>query len=274
MYYSSKSGIEKFIEAIITIPIFISICIGILLTILFIWNYILSIIAIIASILIVCVIIYLIFRYRFYHKKCKHDTIGGEYNNKCNECINEKKEQERIKQLELEEKLKLEKIKRENEKKERNKLFKNKSFIRILTPKEFEFVLAYTFKQLGYSVVQTPYSKDGGKDLILYKNGIKELVECKHYNAKNTIGRPDIQKFFAAMIDESVRSGFYINTGKFTKDALNYANSKNIKCFNLDDLIKLMKKAFPDENNGILDSELSSLDKKEILRNLILESRY
>jgi len=49
-------------------------------------------------------------------------------------------------------------------------------------------------------------------------------VECKRYTSPK-VGRPDIQKFHSTMIDLNAVEGFYITTGKFTKQALKCADN-------------------------------------------------
>lgn len=89
-----------------------------------------------------------------------------------------------------------------------------------MTPQRFEASVAVLFRQLGYEVTQTPYSNDRGKDAIAWKDGKKYLIECKHYEAANVIGRRDLQIFVAAMKEENAEAGFYINTGRFAKTAI------------------------------------------------------
>ncbi len=61
-----------------------------------------------------------------------------------------------------------------------------------MAPLEFECAIAELFKRLGYEVIQTPFSNDGGKDAIARKDGKKYLIECKRYAPGNSIGRRDV----------------------------------------------------------------------------------
>jgi restriction system protein len=114
-----------------------------------------------------------------------------------------------------------------------------------MTPQQFEDAIAQLFRTLKYEVKQTPYSNDGGKDAILFKDGKKYLVECKKYNPDNTIGRPDIQKFVAAMHDEKAVGGFYVNTGKFSSDAKKYAGEHDILLYDAFTFPTLVLQAYP-----------------------------
>ncbi len=114
-----------------------------------------------------------------------------------------------------------------------------------MTSQQFEDAVAALFRKLGYAVKQTPYSNDGGKDAILTKDDKKYLVECKRYKGSNCIGRPDLQKFVAAMHDEGAVSGFYVNTGIFSSEAKKYAETHNIELFDRLTFPRLVNQAYP-----------------------------
>ena len=92
---------------------------------------------------------------------------------------------------------------------------------------KFEELVAKIMKKEGYeNIINTPGSKDFGKDLIMTgKNGDLVVVECKH---QNFVGRPVIQKLQGAMkheeakgINEKIR-GMVVTSGIFSKEAINY----------------------------------------------------
>ena|ERR1035437_1426455 len=114
-----------------------------------------------------------------------------------------------------------------------------------MTSREFEDAIAQLFRNLGYQVKQTPYSGDGGKDAILVKDGTKYVVECKRYGEANCIGRPDLQKFFAAMHHEGAVGAFYVNTGKFSPQAIEYAKTWPVTLYDRDTFPSLVTKAYP-----------------------------
>ena len=61
---------------------------------------------------------------------------------------------------------------------------------------------------MGYDVEQTPYTNDGGRDAVAQKDGRVFLIECKRYAADRTVGRPELQKLFAAMTEANADGGF------------------------------------------------------------------
>jgi restriction system protein len=118
------------------------------------------------------------------------------------------------------------------------------------TPFEFEVSVAKIFEALGYRTKVTPSSNDGGKDIIMYKSGKKYLVECKKYNRNNLVGRPELQKFFAAIVQEKAIKGYFITTSDFTTAALNYPVDVDdkVELFNGERLMELFHTAFPNQS--------------------------
>lgn len=109
--------------------------------------------------------------------------------------------------------------------------------LKSLDPFEFEKYIADIFRMKGYIADVTRRSGDGGKDIILSKDNVRSIVECKRYNATK-VGRPDIQKFHSAIIDSNAQNGFYITTGAFTSPAIEYAEDKSIKLIGGNELMK------------------------------------
>jgi restriction endonuclease Mrr len=101
--------------------------------------------------------------------------------------------------------------------------------LRGLSPQRFEDEIARMFERLGYVVKQTPYSNDFGRDVILSKGGEKFLLECKRYGAARQSGRPELQKFHSAMISDRAKRGFFVTTGSFSKDALEFSSTVSIE---------------------------------------------
>ena len=126
-----------------------------------------------------------------------------------------------------------------------NKWLSNSELYLQMDSRRFEDAVAALFRQLGYEVRQTPYSNDRGKDAIAWKDGKKYLIECKRYGPNNTIGRRDLQVFFAAMQEEKAEGGFYINTGRFAKTAKEYAVQTRIDLYDVERFQMLVNAAFP-----------------------------
>lgn len=112
-----------------------------------------------------------------------------------------------------------------------------------LNPYEFEDAIAHLFSELGYKVKQTPYSNDGGKDMILWKGRRKYVVECKRYEISRVTGRPSLQILLAAKHDEGADEAFFVTTGKFTRNAREYAEKNGIHIYDGSNLHVLVNRA-------------------------------
>jgi len=120
--------------------------------------------------------------------------------------------------------------------------------LRSLSPREFEDACSEMFRRLGYSVRQTPYSNDGGKDAVMTKDQRRYVAEFKRFARDKGIGRPHLQKFLAAMRDESADRGFFITTSYFADTAIAYARKNSIELVDAVKLVSMMREAFPDSD--------------------------
>jgi len=89
-----------------------------------------------------------------------------------------------------------------------------------ITPAEFEELTADVLRALGYRARVTPYSQDGGVDVIAHKDplGIEPpqiMVQCKQ--RIGSVTAPDVQQLVGAGWGSLL---LYVTTGSFTKDAL------------------------------------------------------
>jgi len=122
-------------------------------------------------------------------------------------------------------------------------LSKSESYFKMGS-QEFENAIAALFTRLGYKVQQTPFSNDGGKDALAWKDGKKYLIECKRYAEDQPIGRRDLQILVAAMLEEKAEEGIYVNTGRFTGSAIAYALQNRIDLYDSTRLSALVNEAY------------------------------
>ncbi len=184
-------------------------------------------------------------------KRCAHGVKRGKEGG-CQHCLlEEQRRQEEWKayQLVLQRKKEIEQravaLRASELNALRKKWLSRTEFYLEMSPHRFEDAIAELFRELGYEVKQTPYSNDRGKDAIAWKDGKKYLIECKRYDADNTIGRRELQIFVAAMKEEKAQGGFYINTGRFAKTTLEYAAQEQIELYDGAALPALVNSAYP-----------------------------
>ncbi|MDF9761604.1 hypothetical protein OKW24_003377 [Peribacillus simplex] len=137
--------------------------------------------------------------------------------------------------------------------KEREKLEKLKNAadldnLKTMPHRDFEYYIADLFSSKGYEATVTSASGDGGKDIILRKDGYTSIVECKRYTTKK-IGRPEIQKFHSALIDIHANEGFYVTTSSFANTAVKYVANKPINLIDGQQLINIISEINLDKSN-------------------------
>lgn len=107
-------------------------------------------------------------------------------------------------------------------------------------PQAFEKYVADLYSKLGYETHTTKGSNDGGKDIVMYKDGECHVVEVKLYATNNKIGREKIQKLHSAMIDTNAQHAIYVTTSEFTQPAIEYAEKFNIKLITSHELVEMI----------------------------------
>lgn len=211
---------------------------------------------------------------------CPHTIRGGLKLQRCPQCVSELKKQELLQEEQAKaaaEKKKLEEEQRRREQERqrreqerRTELIRQASVLaneerkRIssnllrlhetllsLPSESFEDVVAELFRKNGYDVTQTPYVNDGGKDALAYKYGEKSLIECKRWGIDKKVGRPDLQKFFAAMVEETASKGFFVTTSSFSQPAIEYATAHNIELIDSSKLVAMMQEAYPQNGSSL-----------------------
>ncbi|MDT4737248.1 restriction endonuclease [Bradyrhizobium sp. WYCCWR 12699] len=84
-----------------------------------------------------------------------------------------------------------------------------------VAPRLMEETVGSIFRNMGWDVVVTCYSNDGGIDAILTKGTETVAVQVKRY--KNTIGVEQIREFTGALVAEGITSGIFATTSTFSK---------------------------------------------------------
>lgn len=102
--------------------------------------------------------------------------------------------------------------------------------------KTFEKYLEVLFKKLGYRVERTRYVGDCGADLVVWKNGIKTVIQAKRY--KNKVGVKAIQEAVAAKGYYQCDEAMVVTNSFYTKQAEKLAQANEVKLWNRDDLVR------------------------------------
>ncbi len=105
-----------------------------------------------------------------------------------------------------------------------------------LDGKQFETELNVLLKQLGYNSTLTPYSGDGGVDIVIADGNNKIIVQCKAH--RNYISPGVVRELYGTMIHEKASEGWIVTTSGFYSGARVFAHNKPIKLLTISDLLR------------------------------------
>ncbi|MFO7606877.1 MAG: restriction endonuclease [Desulfurivibrionaceae bacterium] len=112
--------------------------------------------------------------------------------------------------------------------------------IRMLNWKKFEELVGEAYLRQGYQIFENQGGgPDGGIDLVLKKDGITTLVQCKHWkNIK--VGVKVVRELFGVMTAKRAGRGIVLTSGEFTRDAIAFAGSNSIELVDGATLLRLI----------------------------------
>ena len=97
-----------------------------------------------------------------------------------------------------------------------------------MTWQQFERLVGEAFRLLGYRVMETGGSADGGVDLVLNKDGEKHLVQCKQWRAFK-VGVDVVRELDGVMAAKGAAGGIVVTSGRFTQEAMSFAEGRNVR---------------------------------------------
>jgi hypothetical protein len=124
----------------------------------------------------------------------------------------------------------------------------------------FELLTGEIFRRKGYDVeITSGTGADGGKDLVLRKDGELVLVQCKNLARENCVTATQMRDFFGLLTAERAARGYFVTTGYFSADAQKFAAGKPIDCLARADVTNLIEEvSSPGENLCNVDSWIDS----------------
>lgn len=104
---------------------------------------------------------------------------------------------------------------------------------------QFEQEVADVFEKNGYKTEVTKGSGDGGVDIIMKKNGVKYIVQCKRYNGHPATPQ-ELRALWGVMDDFDADIAVMVATSGITDMGRAFvANKQNYEVLTLDDIIEL-----------------------------------
>ena len=98
--------------------------------------------------------------------------------------------------------------------------------LRALSWQEFEQLVGEAYRRRGFVVAESGGGgPDGGVDLVLTRNGVKTLVQCKQWRTWK-VGVKIVRELYGVMTAEGAGQGIVATCGSFTADAKAFAGGK------------------------------------------------
>jgi restriction system protein len=95
--------------------------------------------------------------------------------------------------------------------------------------REFELLVGEAYRLQGYRVTEIGGDgPDGGVDLMLAKGGEKFFVQCKQWKAYK-VGVTTVRELYGVMAAKGATGGFVVTSGRFTEDAKEFAQGRNVQ---------------------------------------------
>ena len=100
------------------------------------------------------------------------------------------------------------------------------------------------YTKRGYKCDNIKSSRDSGADVVAYKDGIKYVIQVKHYNEKNSVGSQVIRDLYGSMKLYDAHKGIVITTSYFTSPAMASAKKMDIELIDRTELQDLIIKHY------------------------------
>jgi restriction system protein len=101
--------------------------------------------------------------------------------------------------------------------------------LRVMDWREFEMRVSEAFRRQGYSVRETaPGVVDGGVDLILHKDGLMTLVQCRQWRTK-LVDVKLVREMYGLLVHHHADAVKIVAIGHYTDDAQRFVNGKPIE---------------------------------------------
>lgn len=107
--------------------------------------------------------------------------------------------------------------------------------------REFEMLVGEAFRRRGFAVEETGLGgKDGGIDLIIRKNGRREIVQCKQWRSRR-VSASTVREMWGLADHHRADGVRIVCIGDYTADAAAFACGKPIELITGEQLLQLVR---------------------------------
>jgi restriction system protein len=120
--------------------------------------------------------------------------------------------------------------------------------------RRFEAVCEALFSQAGFQTQAQSHGADGGVDIWLHSRhaqGPVAVVQCKHWPNK-PVGVKEMREFLGVMTARKLKRGTYATSGRYSREALQFARDNGINALDGAALIQLILKRTPEQQQQLL----------------------
>ena len=123
-----------------------------------------------------------------------------------------------------------------------------------------QLVEAY-FKKTGYEARRSRVGADGGVDVLVFRSGEEKpcaYAQCKAWHVYK-VGVKPIRELLGVIKADGVDQGYFVTTGVFTQEALDFAEKQSIRLVSGEYLLEKLN-SLPDRQRQDLLQEITSGD--------------
>lgn len=117
-------------------------------------------------------------------------------------------------------------------------------YLDSMSPFNFEILVDDLYTKMGYECTNLKSSRDLGADIIALKEGIKYVIQTKHYNINPKVGSQIIRNVYGAIKMYDADKGIIVTTSYFTSPAIDSASKLGIELIDRDMLKQLVIKHY------------------------------
>jgi hypothetical protein len=113
------------------------------------------------------------------------------------------------------------------------------SLIRVISPRQFEELVAYLYECLGCRIELTNQTRDFGADLLAWQSGPLSsetliAVQVKRYNQQHRVGIKGLYELHGAISHYHAHTGHVVTTSDYTTPAREFAKANQYHLVNLE----------------------------------------
>ena len=126
--------------------------------------------------------------------------------------------------------------------------------LRQIEWRRFEAVCEALMGQAGFQTQSQSHGADGGVDIWLHSRhaqGPVALVKCRHWLRK-PVGVRELREFHGLMTLHQLQRGTYITSGRYTREALEFAHAQRINLLDGPSLLALIGRRRPEQQQALL----------------------